>query len=1086
MTPGFQSSSASSTSMKISSNVKETSTSSSPWYNDDITASWDPFPAQRNMNITASIRKKEGIPLQTPSEEREKSAHHRNTSRSSKTPSLGDLLGRQSVSHSRTSAMSLSGLDTSRQRSEYDTPSRSNRRDYDDVKSLGDLSKAKRRSKEEKKKSSSKKSSKKNNSREEIQLSKSMSDVPTLHKTQDFLYNPTTRDRDRDREFTKSTLSTIRSQRLLEDCKSMPGDMDRWGNRSIGDCRSVVSASLMETPEELARRRLKMQQKMALRRQSETLEKDPMGKSTSLGAFLSQNRADDSDEAAAATDDKDEESDDDDNETFFSMFQWSAAEGDTTTKKKSISGSKSVGGGRSISNGRNRGLSGSKSICASIGRSKSVSGARVSRYTGEVNTMVNPSMDSPAAPSWLSKNRKNSSLDVDHRYNTRTRAMSDGETLHKASRSERQEGRISRKSLVSGDPYQSGSHLGTSEHVDDITNSAQCNFMGDLTKSLRESSREERRQSRRESRATLEKAYASAADIAGIQRTAIDDYRTVANIQPTQRSHAKRADITRGEQESYDDDITVDRSTHSRQRSTNDSRSSHSRRKATEDTDNDTVSRSLHSRRKDETKEERKERKKREKERTTSRKDGRNGGDDDRRSHLSSTGDELRRSSSSKNNKTDGDDVVKAKKKKKESRRKSDLNEEGESRHRSKSAAVNRTEDSEECVSRRRSKSVATITSQKIRSTSKRRKSRKSKRESVATGIDASVADHKGTSAPLEPMHMSRTSAFYEDSDNDQSLTAPGAATISANKYMVNQILPTYGGNYDDDLEPSYDSQYDTNIEGELTDTGEVTVVHLSDTDNEDEISHVSQVEDGEMQRFHSSMSSEELDNVLLQFEPSEDGNIERINQSEQSRGSVLRIQNSDGSHIDSMIMGMPETSFNRVQSDFTRSSTSTMPYNNGSEYKIGLTLTPQTLGQSKSMKRLIKRTGNLFRREKSIGDDDTSPSTHQRDGNKMNDSCTLLQSGDLSETPKNRRSLLRRNRSGKGESPTDAMSSTESTPRNVVKSFKSPRHVTKARSKSLSRQKEHGLDLLDIEPASATATFHRKDSSRCRRRPSN
>jgi hypothetical protein len=1073
MTPGYHRTSP----MKVPSNLAP-----SP--------DWEPFPVDASMNLTDVFQNSPINSRQTCSSGERRNSATREASRGM--TSLGEHLGRRLVTGSRASAAkSLSGVESKRRLSVYDTPSRSSRHDYDESKSLGDISEMKRRDKKEKKKSASKKTSKKDKAQPNIAHSRSMGDLPS---------SLTSMSRDTNNaNTTRRKLSTIQSQRQLSENQPGLGEMERWGNGSFGDSRSVLSASVVDTPQELARRRLMMQQKTAIRRQSETLEKEKT-EEPSLEAFLSKNRSDDSDEAAGSGDADD---DSDDNDTFFSMFQWSAAESEK--KKKSFSGSRSVGGGgrsvtgssrRSLTSGQSvRGFSGSKSVSGGMSGSRSVSAGIAA---------VSPSLVT----------RKNSTLSMSKPEAVIARSKSDAETLNASTRQEQRE---KRKSLLLGELYNGSG----SSNLDDSggLGKSGASSMDDLSKaiisSVKESSREERRLSRRENRASLEKAYASAADVAGINSTddgALGPSKSPRRASKSRDSFQVESLATINFFAGMQNDDAVNLPSNLSSHSPRDNRSIHSRRKLADDTDNDTVSRSTHSRRKDETKEERKERKKAEKaagkeeknERRASRKIEEHGDGEDQQSPVDSAKGLSRRRSSSKHIKTDSEEVSKTKKKKKESRRKSDETKEGLSTRRSKSVAAVR--DDVEKVSRRRSKStsapredieqmprrssksilvsrdhdekavirrsksvsaprdntdevprrrskstaasqddegltkqgnksVTTIGSKKSRSSSKRRKSTKSKAETEVTEADSTNAGKMTVLSPEDPMNMSRTTAFDEDSGDDESLAAPKIEPIQ-----------TY---YNYDTNHSY--LYEANVQCQISDGGDATVVVLSDTDDEDNNSHVSQIQDGELQRFYASCSSDDmLDDILLQFDPSESDNIERID-----------LQNLDASQTEG-IMAMPETSFSRINADTAQNSTTEMPSRNRSLTRVGSTLTPLALGRHKSMKRLIKRTaGTLFRREKSAGDDDASQSPHPRgyddEGDTLKES-DAAENGNLPDEHRNdKRPPLLRRKSGKGGLSTDHVS--EVAPRKGVKSPKSPRALSRSRSKSVGRQRDrvHG-----------------------------
>jgi hypothetical protein len=204
------------------------------------------------------------------------------------------------------------------------------------------------------------------------------------------------------------------------------------------------------------------------------------------------------------------------------------------------------------------------------------------------------------------------------------------------------------------------------------------------------------------------------------------------------------------------------------------------------------------------------------------------------------------------------------------------------------------------------------------------------KAETEVAETDSTKEEKITVVSPEYPMKMHRTAAFDEDS-GDGKLAAPKIEPVQ-----------TY-------------CHYHT------SDDGDATVIVLSDTDNEDEKSQVSQVEHTEMHRFYASCSSDDmLDDFLLQFDPSESDNIERI-----------ELQDLDVSQTEG-IMTMPQTSFSRASSDAVITPGTQMSRTkNRSLTRGGSTLSPYTLGRHKSMRRLIKRTaGNLFRREKAAGDD--------------------------------------------------------------------------------------------------------------------
>lgn len=1013
---------------------------------------------------------------------------------------LGDHLGgrRRAASLTRSSAKSLSEVETQRRQSDVVSARRLG--SYDDVKSLGNIAEAKRHSKKEKKKKPASPSSKSSKREKEKTESKSLSDLLSARDG--------TQHRDNFLSSRSTKLSTIPSQRRLmdNDGRSMTshhsfGESRSIGdNRSISDTRSIIDnrsigdtrsfgetrssgdnrSIISETPQELAIRKLKMQQKAALRRQAETLDPQPKA-SPSLGAFFSKH-GDEGSGAVVAPPTSGNDDQSDDNDTFFSMFQWSTA--DDNTKKKTFSGTKSVGG-RSMSSGTNRQYSGSKSVTGfngNMNESADISSVKSGRDRDRSSSFSGPIRESRNLGTTIGRSSRMHSSLGHAKMDQTSSPKSDTEAgIHTLSRSYHEKSRKSPES-----------------------NSRRKSWDDGIST--------ERRRSRKDSRSSHEKTnFSGEADSLGMQpqMSSPDD-----NVRKSSNGKSKSPRGSRKESSSQTlipvatrrsvkcndnhSDETVDRSSHSRLKS------------STYDTDNDTKSRSAHSRRKDEsthssrndeTKEERKERKKAEKklkERRNSRKDI--GSDDDGDRSRMTTGSPhggTRRRSSSTHYRTDGEDTTKTKKKKKESHRKSESNEEGAirrhrksvdrdldetSKRRSKSTPTDRDDKrlsrrssksvsadrDDKGVPRRRSKSVATVSDKK---SPKHRKSIRPKVETVTselTDADQSVASKLRGIAAQNQMNMTRTSAFDEDSGDDHSLIVPGAEI----PMLVNGTAP----------DTSF--QYKANIEDEYADGGDATVVHLSDTDDEDDNSQVSQVEAGEVMisRWHS----DDLENVLLQFEPSERGNIERINHMEQSPGEVVRIQNSDGTHMEGIITGMPETSFTRANTRENLNAASKSQFTTGPESKGGLT--PHALGRNKSMNRLMKRTGDLFRREKTGGDDTSTWSPHhsigtEEEGKMAKESDYVLGIGDACNSSKASRPHTRRHKSGKVESPTDARSGAESASRCGVKSPETNRALPQSLSKSFRNRGDDVLVSHDDVPA--PDPLQRRKSSRVKRRPS-
>eukprot|EP00542_Grammatophora_oceanica_P016810 CAMPEP_0194037738 /NCGR_PEP_ID=MMETSP0009_2-20130614/10059_1 /TAXON_ID=210454 /ORGANISM="Grammatophora oceanica, Strain CCMP 410" /LENGTH=797 /DNA_ID=CAMNT_0038680001 /DNA_START=111 /DNA_END=2504 /DNA_ORIENTATION=+ len=136
--------------------------------------------------------------------------------------------------------------------------------------------------------------------------------------------------------------------------------------KSMGDL-SKVSMDTQQlaglTPQELARIRLKKQQKMAMRRQAEKVEGENFADQPSLGAFLSsQNDRYESDDVPSLGDRSDKSSD---NDTFMDMFKWSSR--DDEDSKPSAASGKSVGAATAPAATRKRGSIGATSRSTSGG-----------------------------------------------------------------------------------------------------------------------------------------------------------------------------------------------------------------------------------------------------------------------------------------------------------------------------------------------------------------------------------------------------------------------------------------------------------------------------------------------------------------------------------------------------------------------------------------------------------------------------------------------------------------------------------------------------------------------------------------------